>query len=416
MRLCVILAEISIIVLNLPLFIANKTSKPNQGTFSSTIYKVAVISISLGLAVMILSFLIMLGFQNTIKKKVYDFTGHLQVSQYMAGNSYAERPSSLWLDSLENKEGISHIQAYAYKYGLLQNDEGVEGIVYKGVGVDFDSTEFNDYILEGRFLHLDTTSISLEVVISKREAERMNLKVGGSIIMHFIQEPPRTRRLQVVGIYETGMEDFDDKLMLGDIALVRRLNNWTNDQAGGYEVFVSNTDKIEEVYRSLYDQVGYDLYVQKSSLKYIQIFEWLSLINNNVNILIFMVLLVASFNMISIILILILERTPMIGTLKALGASDHFIRQIFIYNGIKLVVRGLLIGDLIGIGLAAIQAKFQVFPLDPNNYYMSYVPIEFNWLVIIGLNLLIFIIVSLVLFIPTLFISRIEPIKAIRFD
>lgn len=402
--------------MNLPLFISKKTSKPKEGTFSSTIHKVAVVSIALGLSVMILSFLIMLGFQNTIKKKVYDFTGHLQVTQYMAGNAYTERPTTLSLDSLEDRTGIERIQSFAYKYGLLQNEEGVEGIIFKGVGSDFKVSDFEEYIIDGRFIEFNSTKTSLEVVISKKESARMNLEVGGSIIMHFIQEPPRTRRLKIVGIYETGMEDFDDKLILGDISLVRRLNNWNDDQAGGYEVFVEDTDEIEMVHSSLFDQIGYTNFVQKSSQKYIQIFEWLSLINNNVNILIFMVLLVASFNMISIILILILERTPMIGTLKALGATDTFIRRIFIYSGMRLIVRGLIIGNILGIGLALVQYSFKLIPLDPNNYYMSYVPIEFNWLIIIGLNVLIFLIVSAVLFIPALFIARIEPIKAIRFD
>ena len=402
--------------MNLPLFISRKTSKPREGTFSSTIHKVAVVSISLGLAVMILSFLIMLGFQNTIKKKVYDFTGHLQVTQYMAGNSYTERPSASFYDSLEDKTGIARVQSYAYKYGLLQNEEGVEGIIFKGVSPDFDIQTFNEYIIEGRFIDFDTAKISLEVVVSKKEAERMNLHVDGTVIMHFIQDPPRTRRLKIVGVYETGMEDFDDKLLLGDIALVRRLNNWQKDEAGGYEVFLSNPDDVDKVQASLFDQIGYSNFVQKSSKRYIQIFEWLSLINNNVSILIFMVLLVASFNMISIILILILERTPMIGTLKALGATDGFIRRIFIYSGIRLVLKGLIIGNTLGVGLALLQYFFKLIPLDPNNYYMSYVPIEFNWVIILGLNLLIFLIVSSVLFIPTLFISRIQPIKAIRFD
>jgi len=400
--------------LNLPLFISQKTNKPKEGSFSSTIHKVATVSIALGLAVMILSFLIMLGFQNTIKNKVYDFTGHMQVTRYLTGNTYTERPASL--DSLEDIEGIERIQPFGYKYGLLQNEEGVEGIIFKGIDSSFDRKGFSGYLVEGRFIELNSSKTSLEVVVSKKEAERMNLTVGGSVLMHFIQEPPRTRRLQVVGIYQTGMEDFDDKLLLGDLSLIRRLNNWQENQAGGYEVFVNDPDEIEKVYANLYDKIGYELFVQKSSQKYIQIFEWLTLINNNVNILIFMVLFVASFNMISIILILILERTPMIGTLKALGSTDTLIRKIFIYSGMRLIIRGLLIGNSLGIGLALVQYYFKLIPLDPNNYYMSYVPIEFNWLIIIGLNLLIFILVSLVLFLPALFISRIEPIKAIKFD
>ena len=400
--------------MKLSVFISQKTSKPEAGTFSSTIHKVAVVSIALGLAVMTLAFLIMLGFQNTIKSKVYDFTGHLQVTRYLTGNTYSERPATL--DSLAFNPEITRVQPFGYKYGLLQNEEGVEGIIFKGIDQNFNQEVFSDYLIEGRFINLDSSKISTEVVVSKKEAARMQLEVGGNIIMHFIQEPPRTRRLKIVGIYETGMEDFDDKLILGDLALVRRLNNWKENEAGGYEIFIRDTERVEQVYASLYDELGYELFIQKSSQKYIQIFEWLSLINNNVSLLIFMVLFVASFNMISIVLILILERTPMIGTLKALGANDRFIQEIFIYSGIRLIIKGLVFGNILGIGLATLQYYYNLIPLDPNNYYMSYVPIEFDWLVIAGLNVLIFVIVSLVLFLPTLFISRIQPVKAIRFD
>ena len=400
--------------MNLSLFISQKTSKPQAGTFSATIHKVAIVSIALGLAVMTLSFLIMLGFQNTIKDKIYDFTGHIQITRYLTGNSYTERPATL--DSINLNPDIKHIQAYGYKYGLLQNDEEVEGVIFKGVDKNFDSLTFDQYIIEGRFIHFKEKGITTEIVISKKEAQRMKLSLGGNILMHFIQEPPLTRKLRVVGIYETGMEDFDDKLLLGDLNLIRRLNNWLPNQAGGYEVFLNNPDKVDEVYASLFDEVGYDLYVQKTSEKYLQIFEWLSLINNNVNILIFMVLFVASFNMISIVLILILERTNMIGTLKALGAEDNLIRKIFIYSGVRLIIIGLVVGNIVGLGLAALQYYFNIIPLDATNYYMSYVPIQFDWGVIFGLNLLIFILVSLVLAIPTLFVSRIQPIKAIKFD
>ncbi len=400
--------------MKLSVFISQKTSKPEAGTFSSTIHKVAVVSIALGLAVMTLAFLIMLGFQNTIKSKVYDFTGHLQVTRYLTGNTYSERPATL--DSLAFNPEITRVQPFGYKYGLLQNEEGVEGIIFKGIDQNFNQEVFSDYLIEGRFINLDSSKISTEVVVSKKEAARMQLEVGGNIIMHFIQEPPRTRRLKIVGIYETGMEDFDDKLILGDLALVRRLNNWKENEAGGYEIFIRDTEQVEQVYASLYDELGYELFIQKSSQKYIQIFEWLSLINNNVSLLIFMVLFVASFNMISIVLILILERTPMIGTLKALGANDRFIQEIFIYSGIRLIIKGLVFGNILGIGLATLQYYYNLIPLDPNNYYMSYVPIEFDWLVIAGLNVLIFVIVSLVLFLPTLFISRIQPVQAIRFD
>ena len=400
--------------MNLALFISQKTSKAEAGTFSSTIHKVAVVSIALGLAVMTLAFLIMLGFQNTIKNKIYDFTGHIQVTRYLTGNSFAERPATL--DSLEDDPRIERVQPFGYKFGLLQNDSEVEGVVFKGVDHLFDTLSFSQYMTDGRFIHFKENGLSTEIVISKKEADKMELVVGGEILMHFIQEPPRTRKLTVVGIYETGMEDFDDKLLIGDLALVRRLNRWDSTQAGGYEIFLKEISDVDAVYASLFDKVGYNLFVQKTSDKYIQIFEWLSLINNNVDILIFMILFVASFNMISIILILILERTNMIGTLKAMGATDNLIRKIFVYNGIRMIVKGLILGNVVGLGVAFLQYKFNLIPLDPTNYYMSYVPIEFDWVVIASLNLLIFLLVMMVLFVPTLFITRIEPIRSIKFD
>ena len=399
---------------NLSLFISQKTSKPHAGTFSATIHKVAIVSISLGLAVMTLAFLIMLGFQNTIKNKIYDFTGHIQITRYLTGNSYTEKPATL--DSIAPNSKIVRIQPFAYKYGLLQNNEEVEGVIFKGVDHAFDTVSFGKYMVSGRFIKFKDERASTEIVISKKEADKMQLVVGKDILMHFIQEPPRTRKLKVVGIYETGMEDFDDKLLIGDLALVRRLNGWQNNQAGGYEIFLVDPEDVKEVYANLFDEIGYDYFVQKTSEKYIQIFEWLSLINNNVDVLIFMVLFVASFNMISIVLILILERTNMIGTLKALGATDRLIRKIFVYSGIRLIVVGLIIGNVVGLGLAMLQYYFNFIPLDATNYYMSYVPIEFDWIIVAALNLLVLVLVSLVLVVPTLFVSRIDPIKAIRFD
>ena len=400
--------------LNLPYFISKQISKPQSGTFTATIHKVAVASVGVGLSVMIIAFLIMLGFQNTIKDKIYDFAGHLQVTKYVVGNSFNEEPAVL--DTVLEGNGIARVQPVAYKFGLLQNDEEVEGIVFKGVSSNFDSIAFKEYIVDGRFIKFDSGTYSREIIISQKEADKMKLAVGGDIIMHFIQSPPRSRKLEVVGIYSTGMEEFDDKLIIGDLAMVQRLNNWPDSVAGGYEVFLDDPGQTEAVYNELFDALGYDLFVQKTSDKYIQVFEWLSLIDNNVNILLFMVLFVASFNMISIILILILERTNMIGTLKAVGAQDKMVRRIFVYSGMRLVVKGLILGNLIGLTLAGIQYNYQVMPLDPTNYYMSFVPIEFNWTVILLLNLLVFLLVSIILILPTIFITRISPIKAIRFD
>lgn len=400
--------------MNLPYFISKRISTPKSGTFSATIHKVAIFSVGIGLAVMILAFAIMQGFKNTIKNKIYDFSGHIQITKYVSANAYNENP--LKLPDTIAMDGIKAIVPFAFKAGLIQTDEEVEGVVFKGIGSNYDSIEFKQYLKEGRFVHYKEKGYSTEVIISRYLADRLKLQIGGSLIMYFFQEPPRARKLTIVGIYETGMEDFDNKIMLGDIALVSRLNDWAEGYAGGFEVYVNNVAGVDVVQQRLYNTYGYDFYVQKTSHRFLQVFEWLSLIDNNVNILLFMVLFVASFNMISIILILILERTPMIGTLKALGARDGLIRRIFVYNGIQMIVKGLLIGNVLGLGLAVLQWKFKLISLDPSNYYMDYVPIEFNFFIWVLLNLLVMGLVSTILILPTLFVSRIEPIKAIKFD
>ncbi len=400
--------------MNLPYFISQRISTNKAGTFSSTIHKVAVFSVGIGLAVMIIAFAIMMGFKNTIKNKIYSFSGHIQLTKYVNSNSYNENPlaypTDLPLDEIKN------IVPFAFKWGLVQTDREVEGVVFKGVGSNFDSISFNQYIKAGRFTKFKEGGYSTEIAISTYIANKLNLSINDKIIMHFFQEPLRVRKLTIVGIYETGMEEFDRQIILGDIGLARRLNDWTPEYAGGYEIYLKDINQLDEIHQKLYDKYGYDLYVQKTSNKFLQVFEWLSLIDNNVDILLFMVLFVASFNMISIILILILERTPMIGTLKAMGASNGLIRKIFVYNGMQMIVKGMLIGNFFGLGISFLQWKFKLITLDSSNYYMSYVPIEFNIGVVLLLNLLVFGLVSAILIIPTLIVARVEPIKAIKFD
>jgi len=240
--------------------------------------------------------------------------------------------------------------------------------------------------------------------------------VGEALQAVFIQENIRRRKLEVVGIYDTGMEDFDEKIIIGDISLIQKLNGWDENMVGGFELFVDDFNNLDYYVDQVFEMVGYDYYLQSVKDRYLEIFDWLSLINQNVYIFLVIILFVASFNMISVLLILIMERTQMIGTLKALGATNRQIRNIFINNGLILVFKGLLWGNLIGIGLCALQFNLQLIPLDPENYYMNYVPIEWDWLTIFLLNLLTFTIVAVVLLLPALFISRISPVRSIRFD
>lgn len=405
--------------MNLSYYISERISTPESKSFSSTIHKIAIASIGISLATMILSFAILLGFQGTIKEKIFSFGSHLIVNKFSIGNTFAEPPVSTdreFYRQPEKYDFIKHIQSYSYKPGLLKNEEEVLGVILKGVDEDFNLERFKPNLKEGNFINFDENPYSTEVIVSKIIANKLILEIGDEVNVHFFQNPPRVRRLKVTGFYETWIEDFDEKVILVDIGMIRRLNSWGDSTVGGFEIFIDDFSKIDEAQNMLYDDIDSDLYVDSITNKYQEVFEWLDLIRQNLLIFLGLVLFVACFNMISIVLILIMERTQMIGILKALGAPNRLIRKVFAYNGIRLIVKGLLIGNIIGLGLSYLQYRFKIIPLDPENYYMSFVPITLNWPIIIGLNLLVLIVVSLVLSIPTMIISRIHPIKSIRFD
>jgi lipoprotein-releasing system permease protein len=406
--------------LNPGFFISSRLGKQEVGSFSSVIQKIAIATIGLGLAVMLVSFLILRGFQDTVKDKIYGFSAHLQVSRYAQGLSIEEPPFSIDTDFYRNYRQIpllAHVQEFAHKVGIIKTSDEVLGIVFKGVAPSFDTVRFGSNMLEGRFVRFDSLEISPEVVISKRIASKLRLEVGEDIIVHFFQNPPRVRKLKVVGLYDTQLaEYYDDKVIIGDLKLVQRLNGWDRDFVGGLEVFVSDTRKIAEAEQVIDQVVDYELYAEKVSDKYVQVFEWLGVIDRQVNIFLGIILTVVCINMISIILILIMERTQMIGMLKALGGTDGLIRSIFTYTAVRLISRGMILGNVLGLGLCAVQYFFQVIPLNPHDYYMSYVPIGWNWEAVVLINLLTFAVVVAILALPTLVIARIRPIKAIRFD
>ncbi|WP_194774458.1 ABC transporter permease [Pararhodonellum marinum] len=405
--------------MNLSYFIAKRISFKRSGGFTGTIHRIAVASVSIGLAVMIIAFIILGGFQRVISDKVFSFTGHYQVQRFTSSNAFEESPTSFnsnFFQIFQDHELIRHIQEYAHKPGLLKGEEEVEGVIMKGIGPRFDSLFFLPHIVEGRFIQFQKDQASNEILLSKKIADKLLLNLGDRVLMYFVQDPPRYRRFEIVGIYETYLEDFDDKVILGDIQTIRNLNGWEQDQVGGFEVFLTDSKDIDSYQGFLYDALDYDLKLVKVTDKYIQIFDWLHLLNNNVYVFMGLILFVAGFNMVSILFILIMERTQMIGILKALGASNKQIRKIFFWNGLRIIGRGLLIGNLIGIGLGWLQDQFKLIRLSPENYYMDYVPVYWNWEAILGMNVLILLATTLVLFIPAVVISNIHPIKSIRFD
>lgn len=417
---------------------------------------------AIGLSSSIVAFLIMNGFQNNVKHKIYSFSSHLILTKFVMNNSPEEQPLNFRSDIYTNPDDypfIRHAEEYAHKPGLVKTEDEVIGVVVRGVGKSFDEKAFRENMVEGRFIEFNDSTYSKEVVLSSRIAAKLKAKVGDDLVLHFFQNPPRFRKLKVTGIYETNLtEYFDDKIILADIRMIQQLNNWGDSLAGGVKVLVNTnfydpaelrqehlefvmseeTSKNPLVRATTWlgalwsfdferaalekarQQIGmindYDQDITIVHEQYNQIFEWLGLISRQVNLLLVIILIVICVNMISIILILVMERTQMIGMFKALGANDKMIRSIFLYQGLNLVLKGMAIGNVLGIGLCFLQDKFKILKLNPKDYYISYVPVSWNWEIIIVLNVLMLVVVTLVLLIPTMVISRISPIRAIRFD
>lgn len=405
--------------MNLSYFIAKRISFKKAGGFSATIHKIAVGSLAMGLGVSILAFMVLGGFQKTVSEKVYGFTGHYQVQRFMMSNSFEEAPfsqNSDFYNSYTELPFITKLQSFAHKAALIKGEEEVEGVLMKGVGLDFDSLTFSKYLVEGRLLHIPDEGTSNEVMISKVIANKLLLNVGDKITLYFVQDPPRFRRVEVVGIFQTYLENFDEKIIIGELQTIRNLNDWTTDEVGGLEVFVDDPNKIDSYFPIIESALDFDLKLINSQDKYLEIFDWLSLLDINVYVFITLIGFVAIFNMGAILFILIMERTQMIGLLKALGATNKQIRKIFFWNGIKILLRGLLIGNVVGLGIGLLQDQLKIIPLDAASYYMSYVPIDWNWPVFILINIGITILTAAVLWIPVLVIARVDPIRSIRFD
>ena len=265
--------------------------------------------------------------------------------------------------------------------------------------------------------HIAAREEEVQIDISRIVANKLQVKVGDEIVIHFFQNPPRARKVSVAGIYETNLSEyFDSSVILGDLRMIQRLNDWSDSLAGGLEVFVKDAAAIEDVGYDIGEKMDFDLAIESVNDKYIQVFEWLNLISRQVNILLGVILVVVSVNIVSVVLILVMERTQMIGMLKALGGGDKFISSVFIYNGVNLIAKGLLLGNVIGLGLCFVQYQFKIIKLNPHDYYMSFVPISWHWEIVVLLNLITLGLVTLILLLPTMAIARITPIKAIRFD
>lgn len=387
---------------------------------------IAIIGIALGLAVMILSMAIVTGFKFQISEKVIGFGSHIQILNFDSNQSFETVPiekDQLFVNDLQNLRGIKNIQPFAIKAGIIKTREDIQGVVLKGVDSTYDWSFFRKNLKAGKLPSFDEKSKSTDILISKYFADLLKLTPGDKIFTVFVDDPPRYRPFIISGIYETSLDDFDERFALVDIRQIQSLSNWESNQISGFEINIEDFSKLDEYTRTVNDIVGFNFNPDGSKLKvlnirqkYVQIFDWLNLIDLNVIVILILMVTVAGINMISGLLIIILDRVNMIGILKALGARNWNIRKIFLIQSGYLIIKGLFWGNLIGIAVAILQQKFKIIQLDPTSYYLDAVPVNLKFLHIIGLNAGTLAIIIGMLIIPSYIISRISPEKTIRFN
>jgi lipoprotein-releasing system permease protein len=414
--------------MNTPYFIAKRLIRDRKGetSFSRPVNVIAIAGIALGIAVMILAISILTGFKQQIRDKVAGFGSHIQVINFDSNISYETTPVSRdqeFIGKIVNLPGIRHIQVFATKAGIIQANDNIQGVVLKGVDSDFDWSFFSSNLVEGEVFNVTDSVRTDKVLISRKLCDLLGLRVGDSFAMHFVQDPPRMRRFTISGIYETSLEEFDKIWVFCDIGHIRRLNSWEDNQVSGFEIMIDDFKDLDYLTWVVRDAIGYmiaedeeKLKVSNIRMRYPQIFDWLNFQDLNVVVIIILMLIVAGFNMVSGLLILILEKTNMIGVLKALGAGDNLISKAFLYQAAWLTGKGLFWGNLIGIGLALIQLHTEIISLDPASYYLRTVPVNLNPVHILLLNAGAMLAIILMLLIPSRLIGRITPVRAIRYD
>ncbi|WP_422860782.1 ABC transporter permease [Flagellimonas sp. S174] len=413
--------------MNLELFIAKRliTGKEHKISISAPIIKIAIAAIAIGIVMMLIAIATGVGLKHKIREKVAAFNGHIQISNYDNNTSEV----SLVPVSLEQEfypefnivDGIDHVQAVATKGGIIRTEDTFEGMLAKGVGKDYNWTVFEEYLIDGRLPDY-TGKLNDEVLVSRLMANRLQLKVGDSFFSFFLKEDdpskvPNNRRFKIVGIYDSGFEEFDATYVFVDIRHIQRMNKWEANQIGNFEVFLSNFDEMETKTNEIYGKTISSLDTQNIKSKYFRIFEWIGLFDFNIALIIGIMVIVGGINMITALLVLILERTQMIGVLKALGSENWSIRKVFLYNATYLISIGLFWGNFIGLTVLYIQHRYRVFKFpNPEEYYIEYIPVFIDVPTVVMLNLGVMLLCLLMLLIPSYIITKISPVKAMKFE
>lgn len=413
--------------MNLELFIAKRlvTGKEHKISISAPIIKIAIAAIAIGVVMMLIAIATGIGLKNKIREKVAAFNGHIQISSFDNNNSEVSlTPVSIDQDfypEFKNVSGVRHVQAVATKGGIIRTADTFEGMLAKGVGSDYDWNTFEEYLVDGRLPNY-SGDLNEEVLISSLMANRLQLKVGDSFFSFFLRDgdaskPPNNRRFEIVGIYDSGFEEFDETYVFVDIRHIQLMNRWEEDEIGNFEVFLDDFDQIDEKTNEIYNNTLSVLDTQNIKSKYFRIFEWIGLFDFNIALIIGIMIIVGGINMITALLVLILERTQMIGILKALGSANWSIRKVFLYNAAYLIAIGLFWGNLIGLGVIFLQNKFRMFKFpNPEEYYIDYIPVHMDAPTVLLLNVGVMLLCLLMLLIPSYIITRITPVKAIQFE
>ncbi len=415
--------------MNFEYFIAKRLIKGKKYTssVSTSIIKIAIIAIAIGMVMMLITIATGVGLQRKIKEKVTVFNGHVVISSYDNNNSAESsipiKKNQDFYPDFNDVEGVIHVQGVATKFGIIRTESDFEGIVVKGVGEDYDWNYFKEYLKEGKIPDFQSShKENNEILISQYIANRLNLKLGDKATTYFLKKnasaksKPNIRSFKIVGVYNSGFQQFDETFLFADIRHIIRMNKWEPDEVGSFEVFIDDFDQIDQKGIEIYESIPPTLESQTIALKYSNIFEWLKLFDLNIIGIIGIIILVAGINMITALLVLILERTPMIGMLKALGSNDHQIRKIFLFNAAYLILVGLFWGNLIGVGLLIIQDTFEIIGLNPETYYVRTAPVYISIEYIILLNIGTLVLCMIMLLIPSYIVSKITPVKAIYFQ
>lgn len=400
--------------------LAHRILRDKGNKFSKPIIRLSVFGVALGVVIMLIAIGVTAGYKQVIEDKVVTMGQHIRISHYDRNYSYEQIPITLndtLLQDIHRCPEVVSIQPYATKVGIIKTADQVEGVVLKGVNYSFDGRHFAHNLLEGDTLQFNDTVAGNQIILSKRLADKLQIKVGDKVRTYFVQDPPRQRSFTLVGIYETGLPEYDSKFALVDLRHVQKLNDWDSNQVSGVEVLTRDYRLIDQVGEQLHHQIDINLKAETVKQIYPEIFDWIALFDTNVSVLLIITTCVCMITMMSIFFIIILEQTRLIGILKTMGMKTKHVVQTFLVVAGNTLLKGLLVGNVIGLGLGWLQQKTHLIKLNPDTYYVNYVPIKFEILEVLLLNLGIFAACMLVLVVPAWIISKkISPVKAVQFE